>query len=509
MIAGRRSQCDEHLDVGRPTVKCVTSNAETTTVTKNVLTYGALVVFVALYERNHGSSFTLAVVAAMAVGLLGLVAVHELGHAVAAVCTRTRLFEISVGSGRPLGTFRVRGCRIRLRRSLFGGGHVIALGTKRRGYRTRRCLTLAAGVGAEWLALGVFWRVHVRLANEATVGIVGSEQLLALLAIFVVAGTFESLIPQTLPNGVPNDGAQILATLRMSSGDVDQAVRDAPAHALHIEMSELAETGRIEETLTLTESLDGQARAEPTAAMIHCTGLIVLGRYEEARDLARTLRENTRHEADYYDDHLASIDNILAYCLCAIGDEETLGEARTLAELAYRQIPAPSVAGTLGGALVLTGEPERGLALLELSRPEILADADVVETQRLLTIGHLARRDIAQARLEFGRGLDAPGDYRGRLVTLLCDLGAAEAVLWLDQLRLGWLPDPTVVGESGQTIALSLSAWQSPDLDDDARWQLYSDAGGVGRAEPDELLQLSRFVDGLRAAGSTATETAR
>ncbi len=146
----------------------------------------------------------------MFVAWVGLIGVHEVGHALVAAMLGWRVCRIVIGMGKPVLRFRVAGVPIQLCRYPVGG-HVVPAPRDIAGARWKSSLIYAAGPGAEALVL---------LALVAGVGfsdLTGSPEGFAVLSAQAVAvaallGVVFNLIPLTTREGAATDGLGILVS---------------------------------------------------------------------------------------------------------------------------------------------------------------------------------------------------------------------------------------------------------------------------------------------------------
>ncbi len=423
--------------------------------------------------------------------------VHELGHAIAAVLVRHRLREISIGTGKPVLVTKVGSCRIYVRRSIFGGGHIVHIAQHRALYRLKSFVVLIAGVSAQVAAyLALRSQIDPNVASEFTARFLSS---LGFLTLVMVAS---NLWPYR-PDGLATDGMQIVELFRRSEREIDEIVEHADSANLLVEVTQLTGEGRHDE---IAEAVEPLLAADPNnceALLQYANGLIFQGRYADALVDARRARESFETSDFKTPEGTALIDNTIAYCIAVLGDPALLPEARERAERAYGIFPNPAVAGTLGAVLVQTGEPTEGLRLVDLSRPAVETPIDVHQTERFAVIGYLANRNVFQARQAFQRGMRVPGVDTGQMQRLAPALGAAEAALWLRRFAEGVVPTRGELADMATTIGFALNAWLSPSLSNERRWELFDQAGGDRATLSNSSLQsLAQLTKALQDEGT-------
>jgi hypothetical protein len=132
---------------------------------------------------------------------LPLVAVHELGHALAAWMCGWRVGGIAIGQGRPLASFRVRGVPVRVGRLPLGGFVAIAPRHLRQ-VRLRSAFIYLMGPGLPLLFLGalVLALGPARLTTPTShLGLVAAQAI----AVAILVGAAANLVPRYARRGDP------------------------------------------------------------------------------------------------------------------------------------------------------------------------------------------------------------------------------------------------------------------------------------------------------------------
>ncbi|HKV37676.1 MAG TPA: M50 family metallopeptidase, partial [Blastocatellia bacterium] len=87
--------------------------------------------------------------------------VHELGHAAVNKQLGFKVYQVSIGSGRPLLTMKLFGFPFEFHRNLlWGGGLTLSAGPQEQGLRLRQWLCTAAGPAANLLLAGLIYATH-------------------------------------------------------------------------------------------------------------------------------------------------------------------------------------------------------------------------------------------------------------------------------------------------------------------------------------------------------------
>ena len=303
---------------------------------------------------------------------LGVIAVyvsiigHELAHALAGWLTGGRVYEIRLGAGPDLFTRRLGELLLRVRRYL-AGGICFVIYPPGRQQRWRAMILYAAGLLFHLLLIGLLlpgfphenffnrwaWRDMLFIANVL---------LLAIVLLPQQALTQDGL--------VMTDAAQLW---QIATTPWDASARQATAYTV---VARLAwQRGDLAAAVAAARAGAAVAPPQPWAMNLLGIALLELGRTAEARTIFETLATPELEaamapllpDADSQALMQAMNRNNLAYTLLleqAVGSD--LQRALTLAEAAFTVAPwEASIEGTLGGALVETGQVEAGLRHLE------------------------------------------------------------------------------------------------------------------------------------------------
>lgn len=337
--------------------------------------------------RNRSHVMTLVLAAAIAVSLtLGkapsgptllnlllvfalmplLVVIHESGHALMGSIVGLRLFWVSIGVGRKLFEFRLRGVRITVNALPLMGLTALAPKNTRR-MRMRLFLAIIAGPAT-----------HLILAALATAHVLGSrpeESSLSLLflditpvKVFILVNVVFlvlSLIPRRSgsPAGIVRTDGSTLLRLAMNDERILNEYRSANSMW---EAYELQHEARFEEAI---EYYERALQLQPSNWLLQhdlAVAQVMSGDAIKARESLVSLLDTEMGQSEHY---LLLINNI-AYvdALITNGDDEYLVEAEAYSSEVLAK--APKVAaflGTRGSVLVQNGELDEGLRHLKTS----------------------------------------------------------------------------------------------------------------------------------------------
>ena len=325
-----------------------------------------------------------------------IVAVHELGHAVAAVLVGHRILEVRLGVGPGLTIPLGRG------RLTFGllpiGGYVMTGSLDPTAYRAKRSLVMAAGMTAN---AAVF--VWTLLADDPSI----TQQMFALINVLVIV---ENILPYSLPTSygpMRTDGLGFIRTMLDSEAQLaeERAMFAVTAAAVASQRSDWEEARRIAD--------EAFARNPRSSVLRTWLGQTVgaAGDHAAARVIFRDLVDDDRRARLPV---LASRDTVsravhlndLAWTDLMLDDPALVDEALEASASALELLPEhPGIRATRAFALIAAGRPGEGI---DLGRPaygktkEARARAMVAS---VLAIGYArdwrfqqADRWIAQAR---------------------------------------------------------------------------------------------------------------
>ncbi|HEX8522687.1 MAG TPA: M50 family metallopeptidase [Tepidisphaeraceae bacterium] len=319
------------------------------------------------------------------------VVVHEAAHALAALLVGYHVFLINIGTGPRLLSFRLGRTVIRLH-AVPLSGYVSTTTNRMFAWRLRRLLVVAAGPASTVLIMlaGVFmlWRPNLPRASDWN----------SFFIALIVANIFPlaiSMLPtgrRYRESGHETDGQQIFKLLFRKlpsererligfySGEISNLVaRDRFAEAEAVARSAL-EGGLEDPRLWLQLNYVHIRQGEPEKA---------------AQDLRPLL---AKLEAD--DPLRPMVLNNLAWAELLVDDPAHVQCALDHSSEAYERAPLLSyIRGTRGAALVLSGEIEQGLALLNSAMQQIDDPYGKACVACFMAIGEIQRKDAAKARL--------------------------------------------------------------------------------------------------------------
>jgi tetratricopeptide (TPR) repeat protein len=280
-----------------------------------------------------------------------LTVVHELGHALASLAVRHRIFEVRIGVGPavriPVGTAVV----------VIGvipfGGHVVSASPDPRGFRAKRLLIVAAG-----LALNAILLV-LALMVDSPAGAVSHD--LALLSGLIIAG---NLLPYTVPSSFGPQETDGLSALRLLVSSIDKVAEQLAAYYV-AEAHRLAALG---DRAAAAAVVQRGLALHPTSTALQtwlATDLLASGRYWEARLVFGEIVERGRREPASVAPHIHALHlNNLAWADLLTEDPALVPEAEEASRAAIEELPQLSaVKGTRAFALIISGSVRDGIDL--------------------------------------------------------------------------------------------------------------------------------------------------
>ncbi len=322
---------------------------------------------------------------------------HELGHAMAGRLVGWRVFQITVGVGKPLFRRRWFGILFDFR-LLPIGGLTYMTPANLRWFRSKRFLTVLAGpaVNAAFAAI-VLW--------YGSLGGLTFGELPIPVRLFVWAN-FWIMLVNLWPHqaggvfNLPSDGKQLLQALSFRKKDAEelQALRYSFEALMCREEKDLAGAR--------TWCDQGLALFPDNVHLLNTSGINYLDqqRYEPAREVFASLLA----KADTPGNRFLFMNNI-AYADALAGKPEWLAEADAYSRDAYVAVPwVPAIVGTRGTVLVALGQFDEGLKLLKKSLEDAGSPVSKAENACHVAIALARMGNFAEARryLELARQLD-------------------------------------------------------------------------------------------------------
>ncbi len=388
-----------------------------------------------------------------------MTAIHESGHAVAAILLGVRVRGVQLGADGPPVISIVRDrFSFRLLLLPLGGKTFVVPGTK--AARSRHVVIAAAGPLTELSLLLVAWRW-----NPA------SDFLMNLREDVLIVGVLSMIFNLVIPlKRHGNDSWAIVELIRMGGAEVD-AFAGIEAHD------------------RLVRRLNAHVNGEPMSD-------------EELEEGLEVLRERFSHPGLDERGRAVAASNVASLDLL-LDSSDALTEADEMSSLAYEWLPIAAVTATRGAVLVALGRYKEGMALLDRSLPGLDED-NTDSTLASLALAALCTGNVFAARQHLEAISGAPNTPAYRKAKRL--IGAAELE---NVLRWYWTP-----GRSPEEAAAALGADGGGHsrliADNIAR---YSDAAadaeiaallarcGYGQSDPAVAAHdLRRLVDALRAA---------
>lgn len=306
------------------------------------------------WRTTANATLGLAAVFWLAVFTPVAVILHEAGHLLAAWLLKMKPYEVRLGNGKLLAKRQMGGVTYRCH-GMPNSGWVKVMPEKAE--RWRYFVLFGAGALANLTCLGVVLAITgvPTLEERAplTLGWVSAHGLMALVALFpystVMAG-----------QRVSSDGKQMLETLVSSRSNLE--VREADRVGL------LAQTALLDQdypgALTYLDAASARVGSKPTDLVTRAAVLILLRRYADAGEVARTLSDQVPTERFTR----ASVLYTIALSHLTLGRH--LREAELLIRESLELIPRSGrYQGVLGALLFVQGRDEEALKALEVALP--------------------------------------------------------------------------------------------------------------------------------------------
>jgi hypothetical protein len=334
--------------------------------------------------------------AAIVVSIPTRIAIHEAGHALAAVALGLRVLKVEIGSGPLLATFRLSDTQIEVRQKFYLGGMTKrALGRRERS-RARTALVVLAGPASDLAAaMLILWCAYL---VQSTAGEHPSTLLSMSVAGLCGVGLAEgstairNLRPSRFRDGTASDGQQLLDLLRRRQ---PLSGRDEA----HLQIIDLIAMGRFGEAAELAEcaASESTSRVEFLSMAIHCRSradgdLAALDFYAKsgcgAADASLETDESSRAA-------IAWLRANLAWCAIKADQVSWTRQADSYSESALEIVPtAPEMKGTRGAWLIRHGHVKDGLDLLTEAVRNVADPLDRAEFCRFLSLGHRNNGDL-------------------------------------------------------------------------------------------------------------------
>jgi Flp pilus assembly protein TadD len=316
---------------------------------------------------------------------------HEAGHALAARAMGLRVWQIIIGVGRRLGSWRVGSMRFDLHLFPFAGATVTEVRAQPWA-RLRRLCVVAGGPLANLLLI---WGA-VEFGREAWIA-ERVDQGPAPVFIFIVANCLVLLMNlwPTYSGRGPSDGAQLLGLLFLRGPDFADLQRRTTLYRI-----ELAATrGDAAQAVLDARAALREYPRDPTLRVALSAALLNAEHFGEARELLLELLQDPTQTLEIR----AILYNNLAFANVNLDDPVLGKEAMSLAAQAYRWMPwAPWASVNLGSAEALFGDCERAVELLSNPRiaaqsPELKAEAASALAFAYARLGQSGASDAALA----------------------------------------------------------------------------------------------------------------
>lgn len=217
---------------------------------------------------------------------IGLTVLHEFGHAWMARAFGWRVYEIVIGFGPPIKTWRWGKARVELNTWPLGG-HMVPVPPDDAPRRTAQFWIYAAGPGIELLAVAV---IAFIVGTDTLLSRSESIPVLAAQATCAAAlwGALTNLFPMTTASGAVTDGLGMIRAWAMKPDDFDRQ-RASPY------LVEGYRRLRAENAVAAYDVFDSGIARFPDVAQLHLgryEALVMLGRRSEAMMYLQTASTN-------------------------------------------------------------------------------------------------------------------------------------------------------------------------------------------------------------------------
>lgn len=276
--------------------------------------------------------------------LFSFTALHEAGHALAALALGMSVWRVHFGFGHLVAAWKLGATELRLGVVPLGGATLV-LPRRRKSLRMRMWLGIAAGPAVNAVMVVLLWQValtHPSLEVAPVPLALGAN-------VVLLVGSLVPLRASTALGVTETDGRQLL-TLPFVSPIVFDEMTALPAVA---RAEEARDRGDYEAALLVCER---GLEDNPSSVILrnsHALVMMDLARFEPARQVLRQLVGDPGASPNF----LPLFKNNLAWVDAMLGDPRWIGEADELSLSVIRQMPRASWAnGTRGAVLVRLGK---------------------------------------------------------------------------------------------------------------------------------------------------------
>ncbi|MGK0360059.1 MAG: hypothetical protein ACI9U2_002365 [Bradymonadia bacterium] len=195
------------------------NNKKAESKSDRLILYGFVLLFGGLMVAEILNAFSVAKLGFFffAGAVIGLTVLHEFGHAYMARAFGWRVYEIVIGFGPVIKTWRWGKARVELKAWPLGG-HVLPVPPDARQRRLAQFFIYAAGPGIELAVVGVLALivgVDTLLSSSDSVTVIAAQSVCAA----AIWGTITNLFPMTTADGAVTDGLGMLRSAFMKPDD--------------------------------------------------------------------------------------------------------------------------------------------------------------------------------------------------------------------------------------------------------------------------------------------------
>lgn len=332
------------------------------------------------------------------------IAIHELGHWIAARLVGYRVVRITLGTGPLVKRMRIAGTIIDLRRFL-STGSTLSYSRSSTPPKWRHAVMLLGGVTANALVAGT---LAVFLAWHLATNDLPSLTLISVLWGAIVSEAFVAIFnlwPRRVAGHTritATDGQHLLDLIRAKD-----FTSIAVNHRFVVEHREMLALGRFSEAL---ERCEQRRRERPRDPMVLGQVLHTLERVSGARAAYQFYRAHVGEIEAEEPTQTAWLKANGAWHALLTDDPSLLAEAGALSEEVFEQFPTiPEMRGTRGAYLTRAGQHERALPMLLEAVRKVEDKIDRADFARFLAECHdgLGKREIAAELRGFSEHLRA------------------------------------------------------------------------------------------------------
>ncbi|MCR6658877.1 MAG: site-2 protease family protein [Asticcacaulis sp.] len=326
--------------------------------------------------------------------------IHEAGHAFAAHFSGQDIWRVDIGSGPLLRRIRVAGINFDMRRYGHTGGEAAYFSPNAPVSRTTQMFIVAAGPLANLLTSALCFAAGYAISHWAIPGLIGT----AIFSGFGLANltmAFRNLWPRKSTDraGLPSDGFQLLKVLNNSAIDY-RSDPELAANMIWFHVNGLRHQERHRDAIDIaTAHLQSSPYRLSLASMI-------MDSLSYAEGNQAVVDFYLQHDAELTEgvsedvSALAYIHANAAWSAIKLNAPSLLNLAGSWSKKAFTTLPErPEIAGTQGAYLIVTGQPEEGIALMLPAIRSVNVQADKADFCKYIAQGYKRLSQIHRAEI--------------------------------------------------------------------------------------------------------------